>query len=325
MPADLDLSPLLLGVGLLVFGLYLNRNAIRERRLTRRLRRITRRADRLFAREDAVAATRLRQDTSRLRRRTADAVLPALAEALLWHADEHDTAGRMRAALAYAEEAAATADRYAERDPGGAVRPNLSLGRVLAVLNDDRAAVPRLRQAYAYARLDTDRAPAADLQRVLVAANLSLVLRRVGAVDEAVQVARWAVTVDRGLDHRDLPAYTGAGTAYAHLALALALTDAGQDGRAAAEEARQVWQTLTEGGAFTEDETDGPAYARYALAYALRPSDPAAAAAHARAAEIAFARLHARVPARYARRLAEAQELVRSLSALAGTPPRSPW
>ncbi|MFC7760525.1 hypothetical protein ACFQY4_22725 [Catellatospora bangladeshensis] len=324
MPADLDLSPLLVGVGLLVFGLYLNRNAIRERRLTRRLRRITRRADRLFAREDAVAATRLRQDTARLRRRTADAVLPSLAEALLWHADEHGTAGRMRSALAYAEEAAATADRYAERDPGAAVRPNLTLGRMLAVLDDDRAALPRLRQAHAYARLDPDRDPATDIQRVLVAANLSLVLRRAGAVDEAVQLARWAVTVDRGLDHRDLPAFTGAGTAYAHLALALALADAGQDGRAAAEESRQVWQTLIETGAFAEDETDGPAYARYALAYTLRPFDPAAAAAHARAAAVAAERLHARTPARYARLLTQAQALVRSLSAPAGTPPRSP-
>jgi hypothetical protein len=315
VPDDLDLSPLLLGVGLVVLGLFLNRTAIRDSRLERRFRRAARRADRLFALGDtAAAATLVRREIGRMRRTTAKAGHPLLAETLHLHAQEHHTAGRMRAALAFAEESVATADGYAERDPARAVWPNVTLGRVLSALDDDQAAVSRLRQAYAYVRLDTEGSPEADGRRVIVATNLGMVLRHVGAIEEALQVARWAVTVDAGIDRHALPAFTRAGGAWAHTALALAQADAGQDGREAARQALAAWRELTDTGEFTGNETDGPAYACYAVAYTTRPFDPAEAAAHAQQALTALRHLHARVPGAYAHRLVEVRELAFSLA-----------
>lgn len=70
-----------------------------------------------------------------------------------------------------------------------------------------------------------------------------------------------------------------------------------------------IWQSLADCEVFSDD-SDGPAYADFVVAYALRPFDQAAAAELARKALIRFEQLQARVPMRYDRRLGQVREFL---------------
>lgn len=313
-----DLISLVVAVALISLGFYLNRSRIRQRAANRHARRIDRQLEELrgLGRHEA-ALTLLSGEVDRLRGvATSDTARLRLAGLLRLCALDNQLIGRLDASLPYAEESVRIADGLADRYPEHAVWPNLTLGQVLASLGDDEAAVIRLRRAYANVRAETVRAETVrnfDADRVIVAANLSMVLRRISAVDEAIEVARWAIAIDHGIKPGTVPPFTLAGAGWAHAALALAQTDAGQDGRLAARDAQGTWRTLIDRGVFSE-ESEGHAYADFVTAYALRPFDRAAAVEPAQRALAQFERLSAQVPGRYARRLAEVRALLLTLT-----------
>jgi tetratricopeptide (TPR) repeat protein len=313
-----ELIPLLVALALIGLGLYLNRSRIKHRAAGRHALRVERQVEELCeqGRHEA-ALTLLNREVDRLRRSaTSDTTRLRLAHLLRLCAHHNQLIGRLDAALPYAEEAVGIVDELADRYPRHAVWPNVTLGQVLAGLDNDEAAAARLRQAYAHVRASTAHVPESDTERVIVAANLSMVLRRIDEVDEAMEVARWAIVIGQSIEPGILPSFTLAAMGWAHAALALAQTDAGRDGRQAASDAVGIWRPLVDSGVFSERQSEGLAYAFFVLAYALRPFDTAAAAEPAQWALTRFERLNAEVPRRYTRRLAEVKELLVTLTAV---------
>ncbi|BCJ76731.1 hypothetical protein CS0771_62750 [Catellatospora sp. IY07-71] len=224
--------------------------------------------------------------------------------------------GRLAEAVPYAAEAADSADKLAERHPRHAISPSLTLGLLLSGLGDDRGAVYRFRQArrhivvsFAMYPLDSS----LDVERVHVHANLAMALRRAGVGDEALALARETVELARRVAYAKFPPYVEGSAGWAHGALALTLTDAGQDGREAAADALAVWQGLTDRGVY-EPVNEGLAASLFFMGYALRPFDPGPAAGFARRAVDMLGRIEAQHPGRCARRLAEAETLAADLA-----------
>ncbi len=224
--------------------------------------------------------------------------------------------GRLDEAVPYAAEAADLADGLAERHPRDAIRPSLTLGLLLSGLGDDKGAVHRFRQArrhvvlsFAFYPMDSS----LDVQRVYVHANLAMSLRRRGAMDEALTLARETVGLARLVKYAKLAPQLESTAGWAHGALALTLTDAGQDGREAAADALAIWQGLTDRGVY-EPDNDGLAAALFFMGYALRPFDPGPAAGFARRAVDMLERMESDRPGRSARRLAEAKALADDLA-----------
>ncbi|MDI1465870.1 hypothetical protein QEZ54_33345 [Catellatospora sp. KI3] len=302
-----DRVPLLLGLALLGLGLLLNWSRIRRRLASRRARRVDARVAKLLDREQhAEAVTLMLYEIERLRPAAAtDADRARLAGMLRARAHQYHLAGRLGDARPLAEEAVAVARVVAVGNPGHAAWPLVTLAQLLADQRDDESAGQRLREAYDDVRADPDRTPESDVLRVLVAANYSMVLRRLGALEQAADVAAWGVDVDRATAAGGLPEFTRASAGWLHAALATARTDLGQDGREDAREAVGIWRTLIERGVFDEHEGEGAAYADFAMAYALRPFDPVAAEGLGRQALARFELLAARAPERLERRLAE--------------------
>ncbi|MBV1855273.1 tetratricopeptide repeat protein [Catellatospora tritici] len=307
---------LLFGLALLGVGLVLNRYRIGRRFAARRARRVDLRLTRLLDRAQvAEAVTVMLHEINRLRRVAAtDEDRVRLASMLRRCANEYHHDGRLDEARPLAEEAVAVARVVAVSHPGHVAGPLVTLAQVLADQRDDDSALRWLREAYDDVRADTAGNPESDAQRVLVAANYSMVLRRVGAAEEAVAVARWGIGIDQGIAPGVLPPFTRASAGWLHSALAIAGTDAGQDGRAAAREAVEIWRGLLANGVFAEHESEGAGYADFALAYALRPFDPAAAEESARRASARFESLAVQAPVRLARRRAEVDALLAAMA-----------
>ncbi|GAA1624744.1 hypothetical protein [Catellatospora bangladeshensis] len=318
MPVDLPLS--LLVVLLLVLGLvWYHRTASRRRRAARQLSGIADQAEALHeaGRDDEAIALIGRE--LELSRGSIHSNLDRVRHAMLLRdmALHLHLAGRLAEALPYATEAADLTDSLAERYPADAVAPSLTLGLLLSGLGQDEAAVHRFRQARRYvvlsgvAGLDAS----ADAERVYVLANLAMALRRTGEGAEALALAAEAVDLTRYIKYAKLPPHAEGTAGWAHGALALTLTDAGEDGRVAAADALAIWQGLTERGVYGPD-SEGLAASLFFMGYALRPFDPAPAAGFARRAVDMLTRLESGTPGRGGRRLGEAQALV---EALAGT------
>lgn len=180
---------------------------------------------------------------------------------------------------------------------GRSAKAHFSLARILARQGDDEEALIHFRRA---AAINKDNLHL----RSLVSTNMSLTLRGLGKVDEALAEATEAVRIQEGLDSYPSP-FLHAGAAWAHIALALAQTDAGQDGRPAAQEALRVFRSIS-----GHDFADGMAHAYYANAYAYRAQGGAEASKLAREAWQRFKRLHARFPALYRDRLAQSERLM---------------
>lgn len=227
--------------------------------------------------------------------------------------------GRLADGVPYAAEAADMADGLAERHPRHAIRPNLTLGLLLSGLGHDQAAVYRFRQARRHVVVSFNMYPlnaSLDAERVHVLANLAMALRRAGAPDEALALARETVGLARLIPYAKLAAVVEGTAGWAHGALALTLTDAGEDGREAAADALAIWQGLTDRGVYRPDN-EGLAAAIYFMGYALHPSDPVPAAGFARRAVDMLTRLESSTPGRYTRRLAEAEALADALAGAA--------
>ncbi|WP_212832207.1 hypothetical protein [Catellatospora sp. TT07R-123] len=309
--------PLLLGLALLAIGLLLNLSRIRRWAADRRARRLDQRLRQLLDRGlDAEAATLMLAEIDRLRRSAAtDADRSRLATILRMCAHLYHRDGRLDEARPLAEESVAVARPVADRHPGHAAWPLVILGQVLADQRDDHGAGQRLREAYEDVRADPSNDPESDALRVLVAANYTMVLRRLGDCATAIAVAQWGVGVDGRLAAGSLPPFTRASAGWLHAALALARTDAGQDGRPDAQTAAEIWRGLLDLGVYGEHESEGMGYADFAVAYALRPFDAVAAEQAARRAAARFERLAVAAPARLARRQAEVEALLGAMAA----------
>lgn len=182
------------------------------------------------------------------------------------------------------------------RYPRNTARAHLCLGRVLFRLGELGEAETHLARAR---ELDAD-----PHRQSLAAANLSMVLTRLGRSEEALERASEAVRV-----HDDLKEYPErfmrAGAGWANVALSLALSAAGKDGVPAADRALAIFDDL--------EVPDGLADAHLAKARALQPKDPKAAFAEASEAHSRFSRLHVSIPGLYADRFAESQKLLDDL------------
>ncbi|MBB5867102.1 tetratricopeptide (TPR) repeat protein [Allocatelliglobosispora scoriae] len=299
--AVLLLAAALIGVGLLV-----NRSRIRRWVARRQAARVGGQIEEL-GRETRLVL--LGDEFDRLRRKAdTDEQRLRLAEMLRLSAVDHQLNGRLAEALTCAEEAADITDELSGKHPRQAIWPHLTLGQALAAIGDDDVAAVAVRKAFDLAQ--AYHLPGLD--RAMLAANLSMILRRLGRADEAAKLATWAVTVGQQAETAEAPPFTVAAMGWAQAALALAQTDTGQDGRPAADEAVAIWNSLVAAGVFPDGESEGQAYADFVAAYALRPFDPALAQEKAQRVLLHFEQLSAQVPRRYDRRLVEVDAFLRS-------------
>ncbi|MEU8078426.1 hypothetical protein AB0B31_23650 [Catellatospora citrea] len=309
MPSGADLFELFfMGPGLLcllVLVLFavlalLPRSA--RRRHTRRVERATRLIESGRTTDGLALLTREAARTRR-RRRTPAAATSSL-DLLSHHASAALTAGHPDAALAAATEAANLSARL---HPNGLrhAKACYALGRTLAKLGRDDAALAHLQQAVAIGD-NTDHDDALT-SRALFAANTALALQRLGQVTAALDMAARAVHLASAAPEEPIPHLRTAGLGWAHTALSLAQTDGGLDGRPAAHEALEAFR-LVDGEEFLAGG-EGLALACYAAAYAAHRQGDGQALASAREAVERFSGsgdvLHERRRADAARLLAE--------------------
>jgi len=218
---------------------------------------------------------------------------PEQAQQARLQADQSLRRGRLEEAtersLTAVELAHAVQDRYL------IAVAHLTYGKVAMRTGDDEKAREQFDQAQQFAD-----------QTVLVAfiwANLSLTLRQLGRVPEALKLASDAVASQIAITEPE--ARPGAG--WAHVALALAQTDSGQDGREAALRGLEIFREIEAEQARPWGESS--AFACYATAYAMNAMGDSSAAWYAVEAVNSFTRLHSEVPSLYARRLEDAKRL----------------
>ncbi len=207
--------------------------------------------------------------------------------------------GRVKDALALGRKAVTRAQ--AEQDRNLTAISHLLYGQAAARAGEETLAAEQLTQAR---RLAEDQATTA-----LALANLSMVQRRRGRAQEALDLALDAVrNVPRVAD----PQLRG-GAGWSEAALALAQADLRQDGREAAWRAVDIFQSIeVQPG---EIPGEGLAFACYAAAYAMQAMGDQEAAGFAAEAVGRFSRLHAQTPELYKTRLADAKRLAEQLGA----------
>jgi hypothetical protein len=318
-------------LALTLVGYRLHHHRRRIRRWVRRLTvgRVERRVATLSKQSrDQAAITLLDREIVRVRAgQASDASRLRLASLLRLRAYHHHLVGRLELARPDAFESVELIDGLVARYPGHAVWPKVTLARILVALGDDETAALHLWQAYALVQVAVKHGsnsvmsrPAASLDsevgRVAVAASLSMVLRRVKNVNEAIGLARWAISIDTSNRPGVRPSLAQAGVGWAQAALALAQTDAGQDGREAARESVNIWESLVDSGLLSDGQSEGAAYAHFAMAYAYRRFDPAVTSEFGHKALTRIQRLHAAVPGRYDRRLAEVTKFLNTVPAI---------
>ncbi|HCT81016.1 MAG TPA: hypothetical protein DGT23_31505 [Micromonosporaceae bacterium] len=244
----------------------------------------------------AEARVLLKQDIARLRRRRRKQLVQgALAAAIRDDADYALRDGKLEEARFLAGEAAAVAQVATETAPSRAAQAHLNLGRFLSRVDDNKLALVHLRRAVTLSQDDS-------ALRSLACASASLVLRRLGVLEEALSMAADAWQAGDA---------NSIGVGWAHVAKALAQADAGQDGRSAAQESLRIFRLLA-----TQDaEREGMAYACYANAYAGYAVYDDNAVGYAREAWEQFSRLYQLAPALYRSRLADAETLLNALHA----------
>lgn len=207
--------------------------------------------------------------------------------------------GRLKEALALGRKAVGKAQ--AEQDRNLTAISHLLYGQAAARAGEEKLAAEQLDQAR---RTAPDPATAA-----LALANLSLVQRRRGKAQEALDLAAEAVRV---LPMPADPQLRGS-AGWAEAALALARADLRQDGREAAWRAVDIFQSIeVQPG---QSPGEGLAFACYAAAYAMRAMGDQEAAGFAAEAVGRFGRLNAQTPELYKTRLAEAKRLAEQLGA----------
>jgi tetratricopeptide (TPR) repeat protein len=228
------------------------------------------------------------------RKKKAD---PANAAQLRQDADQALRFGRLQEATELSQKAVEAAreqdDRYL------LAVAHLTYGKVAARAGDDETAQEQLELA----RQHADQ----EVLSAFIWANLSLVLGRLGRVPEALKLATEAVAAQAGITDPD--ARPGAG--WAHVALAIAQTDSGQDGREAALRGLEIFREIEAEQARPWGESS--AFACYATAYAMRATNDSSAAWYAAEAVASFSRLHLDVPSLYARRLEDAKRLAEQI------------
>ncbi|WP_203915414.1 hypothetical protein, partial [Rhizocola hellebori] len=222
---------------------------------------------------------------------------PASAAQLRQDADRALRFGRLQEATELSQKAVAAASSHNDRYLIAVA--HLTYGKVAARAGDDETA----REQFELARQHADQAVLAAFIR----ANLSLVLGRLRRVPEALTMATEAVAAQAAIT--DPEARPGAG--WAHVALALAQTDSGQDGREAALRGLEIFREIEAEQARPWGESS--AFACYATAYAMRATRDSSAAWYAAEAVASFSRLHLDVPSLYERRLADAKRLEKEL------------
>ncbi|GAA1361258.1 hypothetical protein [Catellatospora chokoriensis] len=239
------------------------------------------------------------------RRRRTPATATSSLDLLSHHAGAALAAGHPDAALAAATEAANLSARLHPNGPRHA-KACYALGRTLAKLGRDEAALAHLQQAVAIGDT-TDHDDAALTSRALFAANTALALQRLGQVTAALDLAARAVHLASAAPEEPIPHLRTAGLGWAHTALSLARTDGGLDGRPAAQEALEAFRRV-DGEEFLAGG-EGLALACYAAAYAAHRQGDGQGLAPAREAVERFSGsgdvLHERRRADAARLLAE--------------------
>jgi tetratricopeptide (TPR) repeat protein len=186
----------------------------------------------------------------------------------------------------------------------------MTLGQAFARSGDDEQALIQLRKAVSFsvAGQETDAAQETSM-RALALVNTSMVLRRLGQIEEALELASQAVRIEEGI-RSDAEPYLLAGAGWAYAALALAQTDLAQDGRLAASDSLRIFRLLDQDGVFATGEGEGYAFACYTKAYASHRFQDSEAEEFAHEAVDRFAQLHATTPNLYQRRLHEAEQLL---------------
>lgn len=210
-----------------------------------------------------------------------------------------------------AADSARGAIRFARKARLGPVFESLghqSLGLVLARQYRDQEALDQFEAARA---VFPARGSVPVGLEAYVDANISLLLHRLGRTPEALERARKAATHSPD----DIPEgdpFVLIGPALAQLALALASTDSGLDGREPAQAALTAFQEMEAAG--TMGDGDHVAFASYVAAYAMRPHGddfhPVAQEAVDR-----YAALSEAVPSLFEKRLADARALAAELPA----------
>ncbi len=216
--------------------------------------------------------------------------------------------GNFEEAVGYAEAALSIVDNGRDLPTGYRIRGHHSLGRALSRAGRHEEALVQLRAVNALLAKEPEAAPRSFA--ALAQANLSLVLRRLDRLAEAMEEAAVGANVDASADVARSP-IMASGPAWAQLALALAQTDAGQDGRGAAAAALATFRRLNEK---KTRKTEELAYGCYAMAYAAHAQGDDAAALAAEAVE-RFTALHQKVPALFGQRLADARALAAGTAA----------
>ena len=212
-------------------------------------------------------------------------------------ADQALRYGRLEEAAELSQKAVAAAT--AQNDRYLIAVAHLTQGKVATRSGNDELA----REQFEQARQFADQTVLA----AFISANLSLVLSRLGRAPEALKLANEAVAAQAGITEPD--ALPGAG--WAQVALAIAQTDSGQDGREAALRGLEIFRGIEAEQARPWGESS--AFACYATAYAMRATGDSSAAWYATEAVASFSRLHLEVPSLYARRLEDAQRLAAQL------------
>lgn len=244
----------------------------------------------------AEARVLLKQDIAALRRRRRkQPARAALAAAMRDDADYALRQGKLEEARFLAVEAAAVAQVATEKPPSRVAMAHLRLGRFLSRVDENRPALVHLRRAVALSEDDAE-------LRSLACASTSLVLRRLGVLEEALSMAADAMHAGET---------NSIGVGWANVAKALAQADAGQDGRGAAQESLRIFRQP----AVQDTDGEGMAYACYANAYAGYAVYDDNASGYAREAFEQFARLYKQAPALYRNRLADAETLLNALHA----------
>jgi tetratricopeptide (TPR) repeat protein len=210
-------------------------------------------------------------------------------------------AGRYTEAAESAHEAIRFA-RKARLGPAFEAFGHQSLGTVLARQYHDQEALERFEEAR---KVFSVMAGVPSGLQAYLDANVSLLLHRLGRTAEALENARRAAAQSP----EDIPEsdrFIVIGPSLAQLALALALTDSGLDGREPAHAALAAFRELEEDG--TIGEGDHVAFACYVAAYSMRPHGDDF---HALAQEAVdrYTALSESVPSLFEKRLADARAL----------------
>jgi tetratricopeptide (TPR) repeat protein len=222
---------------------------------------------------------------------------PSTAVQIRQQADEALRFGRLEQATELSKKAVEAAHEHNDRDLMAVA--HLTYGKVAARVGDDELA----REQFDKARQFADQAVLA----AFIWANLSLALGRLRKVPEALNLATQAVAAQAAIT--DPEARPGAG--WAQVALAMAQTDSGQDGREAALRGLEIFRAIEAEQARPWGESS--AFACYATAYAMRATRDSSAAWYAAEAVASFSRLHLDVPSLYARRLQDAKRLAEEI------------